>query len=904
MMTTTATPLAVARKTRDPRSAAETRVQRQRDVLAAIADSVGQMRDAFSTVVLQQRVLMGALEEFVFFQTSSPDSVDPALNVMLETVAQLGSLCTGCARGFYEAVPTTVDGTGRITLADAEEEQKLLAAAVASGKTRNSGAVVVDRKSSKAVSSTPEKLLDRVQLVAKSMLNEIEEALYLFDQRDIAWGQQQHYEKKVLEIRQSLGGGGAGSLLSGGSSPMFSSKLQRNEHKLAAARNDCHELQQACIQETDKWRGTDLTDVFRPVELAMKTLCKAWGEAVSGGGGSGSSSASGGGKDASSSATSTPSTSTQGTATTGRVSTTAGRTSATTTTTPQKTTKTSHNPWNNNPSPSSPTSSSTKTTKPAFVASRYNVIQERNSAKLNTSGGASGSGAYPNNLPAAHRDKDSSCTNQSPSASPGGYPTHIGNRVEVVDRGSRFKPEKRSSEVDGPPTTIVPTEVEKTTSTSAKEAAATTEKMEEPAEKYDKVADDSVPTPTHTKGPPRSTTPPSAEVVPPPSSTTPPRPSSTTTTADHQEAVAALLRKRAPRNYIEGITPQLIQDDADATQEVTITLEAPMANRISRVIFAGHEIPLVESDAQTVTIAGQFPMDAVEVTALKELGRKRFPVSIEAAGIEHFCLRGDFELDVYTHLFFHENAGSSLIFDEERHEAERKTGTSTDAVCFCTRPVDYFEVEILELIPKGQTRTAAFGFLWELPSVKLARVGKSASELKNAVVCGGELPQIFVDGQSVKRNLEWRPRRALLENDRVGVAWDWEDCAVRVFHNGKQVCERLLDVAAYPVLKQRRVLYPLVDVAGHVRKISIVQAAKRPKVKKSSKTGDEDEDSDDSDSVQQADNVATSPGRAGTTAGSGQEPHATSPPGNGKVVGENSPGESPGSPSTLPAKKD
>ena len=40
------------------------------------------------------------------------------------------------------------------------------------------------------------------------------------------------------------------------------------------------------------------------------------------------------------------------------------------------------------------------------------------------------------------------------------------------------------------------------------------------------------------------------------------------------------------------------------------------------------------------------------------------------------------------------------------------------------------------------------------------------------MVIGGELPQIFVNGESVRRNLEWRPRKMLQEGDRVACTWD------------------------------------------------------------------------------------------------------------------------------------
>ena len=99
---------------------------------------------------------------------------------------------------------------------------------------------------------------------------------------------------------------------------------------------------------------------------------------------------------------------------------------------------------------------------------------------------------------------------------------------------------------------------------------------------------------------------------------------------------------------------------------------------------------------------------------------------------------------MYTPLAFDPtNLGANVVLSEENTVASRRQG-SVEAVAFCRNRVDYFEVEIVETIAKSQTRTAAFGFLWELPAVNLRRCGKNANELPTAVVVGGELPQVGV----------------------------------------------------------------------------------------------------------------------------------------------------------------
>jgi len=82
--------------------------------------------------------------------------------------------------------------------------------------------------------------------------------------------------------------------------------------------------------------------------------------------------------------------------------------------------------------------------------------------------------------------------------------------------------------------------------------------------------------------------------------------------------------------------------------------------------------------------------------------------------------------------------------------------------------------------------------------------------------------QVWVDGKSVKRNLDWRPRKVLQEGDRIGVVWRSELSAMQLYHNGKMVVEKIVENIEHPGL------YPLIDVAGNVKCLRIIEAAKKP----------------------------------------------------------------------------
>ncbi|CAD7959823.1 unnamed protein product [Amoebophrya sp. A120] len=807
------TGLLKARKTSDPRSAAEMKIKRHRDIFQVVNESVKNLHTAFQTIQKHQKQLLQCLEELLF---------DGCAQNCADLVSDFGSFYSFCAN---------------------------------------------DDETRKALNQ-----LEFVEKKSTKVLNELEDSLYLFEQRDIAWGQQQHYEKKVYELR-------AGQTATSATT----SKVLRNEQKLNAARIDATELQEQCRLQVEAWNveiatAGELDDwLFRGVKTGIVGLCSRWGQAATGVQNN-SKAASPTIKPVAQVAAKAQGTSVA----TGIPVVVANKKAAAPVGTTVAASSSSFSPTKaaQQTTPAKATTAGTAASKatPSFSPSvrektgKKSDIKERNSTSV-----ATVPGVYPNNFPSA-----ASPSSVAANAASSAYPTHIGGKVEVLHRPSSKSllqtPGRKSDSGESP----------SSASTSPKAGLAGSSTQVGAVERgfSREVVDQG-----GMGAPPRDAT----AVAPQPNLVAPER---TATRQDNLTEVVSqtpqepaeenppdiehYLSTRAQLNQLDALAPKLFKDDEDAEQEISISLAAPMVSRISRVSLAGQDLQIVRSTNQQVTIRGSIPLTLdkhPDVIPLKELCKKRLPLRIESFGIEHFCFRSDVELDVYTHLQFSQNCGLNLIFpDAETEEGrsprptaelndpnpilpeqdavgtteansctnmgpskyeivERKQG-SMDAVCFAENAVDYYEIEILEVIPRGQTRTAAFGFFWELPTQKLARIGKNSQELRNSVVIGGELPQIHLDGVSIKRNLEWRPRKVLQEKDRVGVRWLWAEATIQVFHNSELVVERVLDGA----IRGKKELFPLVDCAGNVRKLRFVQAAKPPRRKKRGAGCGEDDD--------------------------------------------------------------
>lgn len=189
----------------------ELRLTSYRELSAVLADSTSKIRSAFATVVSQQRRIASS---FNFFFAHMED---------LETQNGLGNTPSPTSSTF---------GVPKIQMLP-----KLFAL-------------------SEMFSACEETLQEQDPFLAqleelnKTLCSELNDALYTLTQRDNSRQNKAHYEAKVKQMRDQEVSG--------------SSKLTRNEGKLALARQDCAELQDRARSECEK-----------TLEMARETISKS-----------------------------------------------------------------------------------------------------------------------------------------------------------------------------------------------------------------------------------------------------------------------------------------------------------------------------------------------------------------------------------------------------------------------------------------------------------------------------------------------------------------------------------------------------------------------------------------------------------------------------------------------------
>eukprot|EP00392_Amoebophrya_sp_AT5.2_P012173 g12268.t1 len=746
----------------------EANIRRQHQLLRSVTDSVSKVHDAYETVAKAQITLLRACEELLFEGCCAGSAGD---------VAELGAWVVHCS-------------------------EKLL-------------------QHSKAAPDEGQTRLQSLRQKLHGTMNELEETLYLFEQRDVARGQWEHYDRKLLELRNVYqSSSGNSSLATGLTGGVSAAKLQRNEKKLADAKTDLLELQEMCGGAAGNWaKVLDSLDSWLFVGLKEGLVL-----------GDGFHSSPGGGLETAAGGTvagEKPKAAGAGWSDDASCAVGAGRTSSASSNTFSPSKRVDVSP------------PSGRKSVPSSTSKQSHVIEERNSAVASNT-----IGEYPNNLPA------SASTSSSPPKTASSYPSHIGARVEVVGRAPErvTSPSSRSplGSPAGAPAADSAIGAKRDVDTKEPDVSPTRQKQ--------------------------------AQVV----TSQPKSPETTAAARPPSSFVDFFTNTPAPAIAVESIVPGVLKDDDEFEQELRITLTQPLLTPIARVFVGDREMEILpeqvdEGDCssrkgdyygeqtnlynytqqrQSVSVRGVLPKHtAFDSKVQKSL----LPVRIEAVGLSHFCFQSGLSadsphpiVDRYTHLRWDANCGLNITFDDSREVAERSKG-SMDAVVFSKKCVDYYEVEILELTTTGsQMRTASFGFLWALPEpgVKLARIGKNAQEMRNTIIAGGELPQIFVDGKSVKRNLAWRPRRSLKEGDRIGVGWvltssgnpttpvgagvsGGEDKkpaegVVSVWCNDELVVEKKVGWTAAVGSGSYCSLHPLVDVAGNVRKVGFIQGAQKP----------------------------------------------------------------------------
>jgi hypothetical protein len=127
----------------------------------------------------------------------------------------------------------------------------------------------------------------------------------------------------------------------------------------------------------------------------------------------------------------------------------------------------------------------------------------------------------------------------------------------------------------------------------------------------------------------------------------------------------------------------------------------------------------------------------------------------------------------------------------------------------------YFEVEVLATEPR--TQTIALGFSPALPEAKGLHLLDRATDLRDVLLFGYDLPKIIADGTETKlRGLTWRPLKDLQVGDRLGIFYG--DGMLKVYLNGE---EKVSQAVAW---SQEAPEYGVVDVYGHVKQVRLLQA--------------------------------------------------------------------------------
>jgi len=230
------------------------------------------------------------------------------------------------------------------------------------------------------------------------------------------------------------------------------------------------------------------------------------------------------------------------------------------------------------------------------------------------------------------------------------------------------------------------------------------------------------------------------------------------------------------------------------------TLEAP----ISEVWIDGQRMEVVFGGVDKVVVSGviENPLTQRRIEVLAEGGRKYYAsgkVDIVAIDLDRFLPHP---------------AGQNIHFSDDCSTANRLQG-SANGIAFVSLSRPFFEIEIGECCPKGQTRAPAFGFMTQEEDFSQSfKLPSTAHDLKQSVVVGGDLPFMTIDGVKQSTKIAWRPRMELKKGDRLQMLLTHNE--FKIFHNRE---ERV----SVPIgLRRYDKFFGVVDVAGCLRSATVV----------------------------------------------------------------------------------
>lgn len=277
----------------------------------------------------------------------------------------------------------------------------------------------------------------------------------------------------------------------------------------------------------------------------------------------------------------------------------------------------------------------------------------------------------------------------------------------------------------------------------------------------------------------------------------------TEATNANEERRKSLPVEECDPNTKFSITPNRVRRGHEETLIIT---SPPLAAPIVDVAIDGVKMAVVSGERHRVVCCGV--LDHVT----------RGVIELMAEGYHNLYTREEVHLVVYDlNRFYPSPVGNNIQLSDDRRSACR-TEASVNGITFLSLTKPFFEIEIGEVVRKGQTRGPAFGFMAASVAHKLKLLPTVAGDLNYAMVVGGDLPHLMLNAEKQNR-IQWRPRNDLNDGDKVQVLLTRR--ALKIFHNGKE--EVALDLPHQVWLNEP--LVGIVDIAGSLKKVTIVDGS-------------------------------------------------------------------------------
>lgn len=220
-------------------------------------------------------------------------------------------------------------------------------------------------------------------------------------------------------------------------------------------------------------------------------------------------------------------------------------------------------------------------------------------------------------------------------------------------------------------------------------------------------------------------------------------------------------------------------------------------------------------------------------------------VDVRTEGWQRHMARGEDVFQYFRTVRFGE-VGRNVVLDDAPEVASRTEGL-LHGVAFTMDPLNclevheswqeryYFEFKVLEVLEKASMRTLSLGFAWPPPSeaqqgtdAKKLHLPELSHRLPFAVVVGGELPKVYLEGTDHAKLSGWRPKMDVVAGSVVGGLFERDETSgrVSVFQDGRCRCSTTFQVPA----KWIGAPHGVVDICGTVLRVVLLQQSEAPLV--------------------------------------------------------------------------